>query len=188
MKSNRIILYLLITASIGGCIMINPEENQEAQVIMNQSCALTELEKFMAFGARFSALSNQEKRDECNQLRFKYKMNEDLSTGWSLAYAISDFPDCGTFEEGLEMFQKTQTRLAQSNQLQWLINHHIRLLTQLKKTTKKNKSLAQSLELTEKKLSSTEDDRNNMALKLLELKTIETSINQRLEEEQNEAK
>lgn len=187
MKSN-LIIYFLITISIGGCVMINPEENQEAQIIMNQSCALTELEKFMAFGARFSALSNQEKRDECNQLRFKYHMKKDLSTGWSLAYAISDFPGCGTFEEGLDMFQKTQTRLAQTNQLQWLINHHINLLTRLKKISKKNKSLTQALELTQNKLSSTEDDRNNMALKLLELKTIETSINQRLEEEQNEAK
>ena len=186
MKSKMVLLSLFIAMSLSGCASLLVVEKEVAQITAPQISRLTELEKLMAFATRFSTLSDQEKQVECNQLMFQFYIADNWQAGWALAYVISDFQSCGTITEGLEILYRTRERQSQAGLSLWLINYQISLLSQLKQIKEQNQKLQQSLELTQQQLFNTQDDKNIMVLKLLELKKIETSINQRLEDEKNE--
>ncbi len=144
----------------------------------------------MAFGVRFASLSNKKKQIECNQLRFKFNVLDDWISGWSLAYAINEYPACGTMSEGINILKKIRDTKLNSEQIEWLINHQIILFEQLKKVKKlkeERKRLNQEVKSAKEQLSNCQSEKESMAKKLLELKSIETSINQRLEEKKNDS-
>lgn len=187
MRCKLILLFILIAAGTIGCTSITPINNPVIQDVSRLSCSISELDKFMAFGVHFATLSDKEKKIECNQLRFNYSILNDLNAGWSLAYAINNYAACGTKNEGISILKNIRDTKLNSEQIEWLINYQIVLLKQLKTIEYQHKKkiiLNQALILSEEQLSNCQAETNTMTLKLHELKSIETSINQRLEDNQ----
>ncbi len=178
-------IFLLLTLTIISCTSITPQENPVIQNVSRLSCSISELDKLMAFGVYFSSLSNKEKKNECNQLRFNYSVLNDWSSGWALAYAINEYSGCGTINDGIKILKKIHDTKLNSEQIEWLISYQVTLLTQRKtiEILKRQKhQLNLDLKLSKEQLSNCQDDKKNMVLKIQDLKSIETSINQRLEE------
>ncbi len=182
----RLKLFVLAISTITGCSSISSRDNPVIQDISPLSCSISELDKFMTSAIHFTTLSDKEKKIECNKLRFNYTVLNDWNSGWSLAYAINNYPACGTIHEGINILENIRDTKLNSEQINWLLNHHILLLKQLKtiKSHKKiNNALNQELKLSKEQLANCQNEKSIMLLKLHELKRIETSINQRLEED-----
>ena len=180
-------LFVLIISNIVSCTTITSRDNPVILDISPLSCSISELERFMAFNRHFSTLSDKKKKVECDKLRFNYNVLNDWNSGWSLAYAINEYSGCGTIKEGIGILKKIRDTKLNSEQIEWLLDQHILLLGQLKtiKIQKKtNTSLSQEIKRSNEQLSNCQDKINTLLLKLHELKTIETSINQRLEKDQ----
>ncbi len=187
MKLESFSLFVLVILNIVGCSSITSTDNPVIQDISPLSCSISELEKFMAFSIHFSTLSDTEKKIECDKLRFNYNVLNDWNSGWSLAYAINNYSGCGTINEGISILKKIRDTKLNSEQIEWLLDQHILLLGQLKTIKIQNRinnSLHREIKLLNEQLSNCQDKKNTMLLKLHELKSIETSINKRLEEEQ----
>ncbi len=181
----KTLLFFLIIPSIISCTVIQPEENLDSKNYTNNpghlSCPVSELEKFMTFGVYFSTLSNQDKQLQCKQLRFKYKVLEDWHAGWNLAYAINDYSACGSINESIDILENIYNNKFSDEQIKWLIKQQSILLQRVKKIQQQKKYLKGSIKLCKEHLATCQDEKNSMVLKLHELKSIETSINQRLE-------
>ncbi|MCW8929862.1 MAG: hypothetical protein OQL19_06455 [Gammaproteobacteria bacterium] len=179
------IIFLLIVSTIIGCKSIIHQENPVIQDISRLSCSISELDKFMAFSNSFSSLPDKEKKIECDQLRFNYSVLNDWSSGWALAYAINEYPGCGKIDDGIKILKKIHNIKMNSKQIEWLINYQITLLTQRKTIgilKNQKHQLKQELKISNEELSNCQNEKKSMVLKIQELKSIETSINQRLEE------
>ncbi len=184
MRLKSFFLFILLTSNIMSCSSISPKDNL---IINPLSCSISELDKFMAFGLYFATLSNKEKKIECDKLRFNYNVLNDWNSGWSLASAINNYSACGTINEGINILKKIHDTRLNSEQIKWLLNQQILLLKQIKTTKTQKKiinSLKQEVKLSKEQLSNCQNEKNTMLLKLHEIKSIETSINQRLEEDQ----
>lgn len=181
MKLSIILAAFLAIFNLSACSLLSIQESPKKQSIESMSSHLSRLEQFNIFAARFSKYSAEQKKTECHKLRFKFSAIQDWDSGLALSYAITDFPECGTSKEGLNILAKLEQAKDQPHQLTWLIHHQQKLLWRLKKIQQQNRYLKRSLKRTKEALMNSLGDNNTMELKLIELKAIETSINQRLE-------
>lgn len=115
-------------------------------------------------------------KTECRKLKKRYQQKADWQTGWLLVYSFNRNHKCLSLQKKIDIIRKINSAENPSNELLWLNNNHLNLLSELndlKRLQQKNINLRTQLKRTQKELK-----KENSKIKAL--KEIETSINKKL--------
>lgn len=142
------------------------------------------IESLIDFSSQFQALDPQAQLVLCTQMRKSIDREADLLTGWYLATAITLTPRCGETEEAVELIGHILKRRFVNSEVTWLASYQLDLLRREQHQQQQLKRAIAGQQELQRKL--TQSDKTNSALetKLRDLKRIETSIIQRLDEKQ----
>lgn len=170
----RLFSFILILSGLG--CQIN-RHDQEPLTISSEAQEQQQLYDLFKHGIRYHELSNLQREAECIRLKQDYKTQAYWYTAWLLAYPLNDNFSCVNLDEMLELLNVIQTTPDSNQQLRWLNNNQIDLLTNLDKLQKKSNSLRKQLKTAQKRLKKAK-------AKIKALRAIETSINKKLADEQ----
>lgn len=142
------------------------------------------LQRLIDFSSRFEAHTRKDQLALCQEMRESLAHEGDAWTGWYLATAISEVDGCGDEEEAIALIRHLLEQRFVSREMGWLAYYQIQLLQrqqqqrrQLRKAAAEQRKLQERFDLMEQAKRLLEDQ-------LRDLKRIETSINQRLDEKQ----
>lgn len=142
------------------------------------------LRNLIDFSTRFEAHTRQDQLALCAELRQSLDQDRDRWTGWYLATAISQVEGCGEPEEAVALINRLLDQRFVSREAGWLAYYQIRLLQrQQRQRQQLNKAVAEQQKL-EQRLTRVVEARRLLENQLRDLKRIETSINQRLDEKE----
>ncbi|AKH21540.1 hypothetical protein [Sedimenticola thiotaurini] len=136
------------------------------------------------FSSRFEAHTPEDQLALCSELRASLGRDGDPLTGWYLATAISQVNGCGEPQEAIDLINQLLEQRFVSRQTAWLAYYQVRLLQrQQSQEQKLNKAQVQQRKLQDR-LTRLAETRRLLENQLRDLKRIETSINQRLDEKE----
>lgn len=142
------------------------------------------LRNLMDFSNRFQVHTRQDQLTLCGEMRQSLSRDGDLWTGWYLATAISQVEGCGEPEEAITLINRLLEQRFVSREAGWLAYYQISLLQrQQRQRQQLSKAVAEQKRL-EERLAQVVEAKLLLENQLRDLKHIETSINQRLDEKQ----
>ena len=137
--------------------------------------------RLVDFSNRFQALPRPDQLTLCNSMRLSLKRDVGNPIAWYLATAITRVDGCGEPAEAVRLIQRLLDRSRLDHEAEWLARYQLDLLQQ--QATLKEAAQKQQQAL-ERQLLQAEDNARQLEEKLRDLKRIETSINKRLDEQQ----
>lgn len=142
------------------------------------------LRNLIDFSTRFESHTPQDQLALCVELRHSLDRGGDLWTGWYLATAISQVEGCGEPQEAMALINRLLEQQFVSREAAWLAYYQIRLLRRQQRQGRQlDQALVKQRELQDR-LTRVVEARRLLENQLRDLKRIETSINQRLDEKE----
>lgn len=136
------------------------------------------------FSGRFESHTREDQLALCGELRRSLARDEDPLTGWYLATAISQVEGCGDPQEAIDLINRLLEQRFVSRQTAWLAYYQVHLLQrQQEQAQRLGKARAEQRKLQDR-LARLGETRRLLENQLRDLKRIETSINQRLDEKE----
>ncbi len=180
------IALLLLT----GCQQPVPRDAAPAAVATGASAEASggELRNLIDFSNRFQARTRQDQLALCAEMRRSLGRDDDRWTGWYLATAISQVEGCGEPEEAVALITELLEQRIFPREIGWLAYYQISLLQQQLRQRERLREAGKAQQELQKRLARAEQERRLLKRQLDDLKRIETSINQRLDEKQQETK
>ena len=143
-----------------------------------------DLQGLMDFSGRFQSYERKGQLALCAEMRSAYAKEANRWTGWYLATAITQVDGCGNPAEAIEWIRAMLDQRFVSEEVSWLAHYQIRLLQyQQRQQLQLAKGVAGRKKL-QHRLSRMGKVNNTLENQLRDLKRIETSINERLDEQQ----
>lgn len=178
-------LDLPVIAVVGLSATLDPNWRAPSGSVRGRRGASDEtLRNLIDFATRFESHTRQDQLALCAELRHSIGQNGDLRTGWYLATAISQVEGCGEPQEAVELINRLLDQRFVSRETAWLAYYQIRLLRrQQRQQQQVAKAIAERRELQER-LTQVVEARRLLENQVRDLKRIETSINQRLDEKE----
>lgn len=137
--------------------------------------------RLIDFSSRFQALARPDQLALCDSMRLSLKRDAGSPLGWYLATAITRVDGCGEPDEAVRLIQRLLDRSRLDHEAEWLARYQLDWLQQQAELQAAAQQERQGLH---KKLLQAEDKARQLEEKLRDLKRIETSINKRLDEQQ----
>lgn len=170
---------------LSGCQQ--PLARNDAPVLVTEAAVDTSggvLRNLIDFSNRFQVHTRQDQLILCGEMRQSLSRDGDLWTGWYLATAISQVEGCGEPEEAITLINHLLEQRFVSRETGWLAYYQISLLQrQQRQRQQLSKAVAEQRRL-EERLAQVAEAKRLLENQLRDLKHIETSINQRLDEKQ----
>jgi len=136
------------------------------------------------FSSRFESHTREDQLALCDELRRSFGRDHDPLTGWYLATAISQVEGCGDPQEAVDLINRLLEQRFVSRQTAWLAYYQVHLLQrQQEQAQRLGKARAEQRKLQDR-LARLGETRRLLENQLRDLKRIETSINQRLDEKE----
>ena len=182
-KFCNIFIIFMIFVSTGCDRMVKPRtkpvkiivqrENQDAKIIYD----------LLLTGEEYNKLNKNKKIKKCNQLKQAYQVQAYWQTAWLLVNAINDDFSCLNSVQTLNLLNTIKNTQTESTELLWLNNNQINLVSKLVES--KQEIIESNLEINylRRELEQSEQLLRQYFSKIQELKTIETNINKKLEDE-----
>ncbi len=143
------------------------------------------LENLIDFSSRFQSHGPKAQIALCTEMREALKKRSDPWTAWYLATAISQVNECGKTEEAIALIKQMLNQRFVSDEVAWVALYQISLLkNQLNQKRQLEMALAGQQKL-QQRLIRVDKTNSSLETKLQDLKRIETSIIQRLDEKQH---
>jgi len=139
------------------------------------------LSRLVDFSSRFEMLSGKDQVALCDSMRLSLQQGNPDLTRWYLATAISRVEGCGERGEAILLIQQLLAGDRLERDAEWLARYQLELLQQQERRLA---ALQQERQDARGKLQQAEHRARQLEKKLNDLKRIETSINERLDEGQ----
>ncbi len=177
-------LFLVLTLTSQGCSTLSQYmSDATTRELSNDSDQISQL---FNQGLQYQQLTKRQKQQRCKLLQQQYKTNADWHVAWLLAYSLNDNDNCISQKRTLELLIHIQNAADVNPQVLWLNKNQIQLFNKLHKLQqlqgkvdkfqKKNNKL-------QNKLNKAETQLQQVISKIQALKTIETNINKKLDDE-----
>ena len=186
----RWLCWMMLLLLTGGCQQpltrsANSEVTPSAVAVAAPQDGLRNL---IDFSSRFQAHTRQDQLALCAEMRRSLGQNGDRWTGWYLATAISQVEGCGEPEEAVALINELLEELVVPREMGWLAYYQISLLQRQLRQRQQLREAGKAQQELQGRLARTEQERRLLKQQLNDLKRIETSINQRLDEKQQGTK
>ena len=172
----KLLLILLVLSNYGCQTYIwHPLSQEAARISLQQKRTQNLLQR----GKLLNNLDLQQQKIECKKLNNLYKNEKNWQAAWLLVYSFNRDFHCVSIQKKIDLMQAMNSADSSNFELQWLIDNHLNLLTELRTLRtlqKKNNTLRTRLKDTQKQLKQENS-------KIEALKEIETSINKKLDNE-----
>lgn len=143
--------------------------------------APSSVSRLVDFSNRFEMLAERDQVALCDSMRLSLKPDAPGLSGWYLATAIARVEACGERAEAILLLRQLSAGAGLERDAAWLVRFQ---LEQLLKLEQGQAALQEERQVAHRKLQQAEQRARQLEKKLNELKRIETSINERLDEPQ----
>ena len=182
---NRPLLMIALLLLLSGCQQWGrPVANPPDSTPVDLTPAATDLQHLIDFSNRFKAHDRKQQLALCEEMRMTLKGKEDPWIGWNLATAISQVEGCGEPAEAIALINQMLERRFVSTEASWLAYYQLLLLKRQQAQHQQLQEATAVDKRQQKRLLQLTEENQSLERKLQELKTIETSINERLDEKQ----
>ncbi|WP_428623934.1 hypothetical protein [Sedimenticola sp.] len=178
--------WLCLLLLLSGCQhnLIRHDDSLTATLKMATITPGMTLEDLMAFSARFQAHSAREQATLCHDIRPVVSGDGNPWSGWYLATAISLNGECGEPAEAIGLINRLLGKRFVAEEVRQFAAYQLSLLQQRQQQAQQLHKLSLEQQKLQERLNREDQVRRLLEKQLRDLKRIETSINQRLDEKQ----
>ena len=173
------LLFIVLILTTQGCQLLNTFQSPSAAASEQE-----QIYRLLQQGRRYAELDEPVQQTICTRLKKDYQTQADWQTAWLLVYSLNTTFNCVNQNETQDLLKAINTALEPEGLLLWLNRNQLQsfneinsLQSKISKQQRKNNRLKNKLAVAKKQLE-------EVNAKIQALKAIETSINKKLDNEQ----